>query len=72
LLGIIINLLQDPEISTHVPGWFSSVLRLPWRTDLFAFGPKVMGSLATNNLFGAFMFVVLAGTLFYFARKKLD
>jgi putative OPT family oligopeptide transporter len=72
LLGIIINLLQDPEISTHVPGWFSSLLRLPWRPDLFAFGPKHMGSLATNSLFGAFMFLLLAGTLFYFARKKLD
>jgi putative OPT family oligopeptide transporter len=72
LLGIIINLLQDPEISTHVPHWFSSVLRLPWRPDLFAFGPKLMGSLATSNLFGAFMFLILAGSLFYFARKKLD
>jgi hypothetical protein len=72
LLGIIINLLQDPEISTHVPGWVSTILRLPWRADLFAFGPKLLGSLATSNLFGAFMFLVLAGSLFYFARKKLD
>jgi hypothetical protein len=39
---------------------------------LFAIGPKILGGLATNNLFGAFMFVVLAGSLFYFARKKLD
>jgi len=31
-----------------------------------------LGGLATNNLFGAFMFAVLAGSLFYFARKKLD
>jgi putative OPT family oligopeptide transporter len=72
LLGIIINLLQDPEIANHVPGWFASVLRLPWRPDLFSFGPKIMGSLATSNLFGAFMFVLLAGSLFYFARKKLN
>ena len=72
LLGIIINLLQDPEISNRVPQWVSSVLRLPWRPDLFAIGPKILGGLATNNLFGAFMFVVLAGSLFYFARKKLD
>jgi uncharacterized oligopeptide transporter (OPT) family protein len=72
LLGIIINLLQDPEIANHVPGWFASALRLPWRPDLFSFGPKIMGSLATSNLFGAFMFVLLAGSLFYFARKKLD
>jgi putative OPT family oligopeptide transporter len=72
LLGIIINLLQDPEIANHVPGWFASVLRLPWRPDLFSFGPKIMGPLATSNLFGAFMFLLLAGSLFYFARKKLD
>ncbi|HEX8812833.1 MAG TPA: OPT/YSL family transporter, partial [Terracidiphilus sp.] len=72
LLGIIINLLQDPEIANHVPGWFASLLRLPWRPDLFSFGPKIMGPLATSNLFGAFMFLLLAGSLFYFARKKLD
>ncbi len=72
LLGIIINLLQDPEIANHVPGWFAGALRLPWRPDLFSFGPKLMGSLATSNLFGAFMFLLLAGSLFYFARKKLD
>jgi putative OPT family oligopeptide transporter len=72
LLGIVIALLQDPEISTRVPGWVSTVLRLPWRPDLFSFGPKLFGPLATSNLFGAFMFLLLAGSLFYFARKKLD
>jgi putative OPT family oligopeptide transporter len=72
LLGIIINLLQDPEIANHVPHWFSAVLRLPWHPDLFSFGPKLLGGMATNNLFGAFMFLMLAGSLFYFARKKLD
>jgi putative OPT family oligopeptide transporter len=35
LLGIVINLFQDPEIATHVPGWFSSMMRLPWREDAF-------------------------------------
>jgi putative OPT family oligopeptide transporter len=72
LLGIVIALLQDPEISTRVPGWVSTVLRLPWRPDLFSFGPKLLGPLATSNLFGAVMFLLLAGSLFYFARKKLD
>jgi putative OPT family oligopeptide transporter len=72
LLGIIINLLQDPEISNHVPQWFSTVLRLPLRADLFSFGPKIFGSLATNNFFGLLMFVLLATSLFYFARKKLS
>ena len=72
LLGIIINLLQDPEISNRVPHWFTAVLRLPWRADLFSFGPKLFGSLATSNLFGIIMFALLAASLFYFARKKLD
>ena len=71
LLGIVIALLQDPEISTRVPHWLVVVLRLPWRQDLFAFGPKILGSLATSNLFGLFMFILLAASLFYFARKKL-
>jgi putative OPT family oligopeptide transporter len=72
LLGIVINLLQDPEISAHVPHWVTTVLRLPWRVDLFAFGPKLFGPLATSNLFGLIMFLVLAASLFYFARKKLE
>ena len=72
LLGIVIALLQDPEISNRVPQWVSTILRLPWRPDLFAFGPKLFGPLATSNLFGIVMFLLLAGSLFYFARKKLD
>lgn len=72
LLGIVINLLQDPEISTRSPHWLNVILRLPWRADLFSFGPKIMGPLATSNLFGIFVFVLLAASLFYFARKKLD
>jgi len=72
LLGIIINLLQDPEISNRVPHWLTSVLRLPWRPDLFSFGPKLFGPLATSNLFAMIMFILLCGSLFYFARKKLD
>ena len=72
LLGIVIALFQDPEISSRVPAWVTVVLRLPWRPDLFSFGPKFMGSLATSNLFGIFMFALLGASLFYFARKKLN
>ena len=72
LLGIVINLLQDPEISNRVPGWLTSALHLPWRPDLFSFGPKYWPAVANSNLFGIFMFVLLSGSLFYFARKKLD
>jgi hypothetical protein len=72
LLGIVIALLQDPEISGRVPHWVTAVFRLPWPADLFSFGPKIMGPLATSNLFGIFMFALLGASLFYFARKKLD
>jgi uncharacterized oligopeptide transporter (OPT) family protein len=72
LLGIIINLFQDPEISTHVPHWLVSVFRLPWRPDLLSLGPRLWPSVANSNLFGVFMFVMLGASLFYFARKKLD
>jgi putative OPT family oligopeptide transporter len=72
LLGIVINLFQDPEIPTHVPSWFSSALRLPWNPDTIAFGPRIFHSWATNNLFGLVMFILLCASLFYFARKKLD
>jgi hypothetical protein len=82
LLGIIINLFQDPEIATHVPGWFGRLLNLPWRPDLFALGPKLWPMLSPNDqtplpthlqsLFGVAMFVLLAASLFHFARKKLS
>jgi hypothetical protein len=72
LLAIAINLLQDPEIPSHVPHWVSSIFRLPWRPDLFAFGPKILGPLAQSNLFGIIMFAILAYSLFHFARKKLN
>ena len=82
LLGILINLFQDPEIATHVPGWFAHLLSLPWRPDLFSIGPKYWAWLAPNDklpvpthvqsLFGIFMFALLAASLFHFARKKLD
>jgi putative OPT family oligopeptide transporter len=82
LLGIIINLFQDPEISNNVPHWLTATLHLPWRPDLFSFGPRYWPSLAaridnlvptsTQSLVGIFMFLMLAASLFYFARKKLE
>src|ERR1700677_2656945 len=70
LVGLVINLLQDPEISTHVPHWVVATFRLPWRPDLFAFGPKILGSLATSNLFGFFMFILLAVSILYFSPQQ--
>ncbi|MGC1415737.1 MAG: oligopeptide transporter, OPT family [Candidatus Acidiferrum sp.] len=82
LLGIVINLFQDPEIATHVPGWFAHMLNLPWRPDLFSLGPRFWPLLAPNDklpvpthlqsLFGVVMFALLAASLFHFARKKLN
>lgn len=82
LLGIIIHLFQDPEISTRVPEGVTRYLRLPWPEHIFALGPKLWPSLASNDklpmptsaqsILGLLMFVLLAASLFYFARKKLD
>ena len=82
LLGIVINLFQDEEIANHVPTWLVHTLNLPWRSDLFALGPKLWPLLAPNDklpvpthaqsLFGLFMFALLAFSLFHFARKKLN
>jgi putative OPT family oligopeptide transporter len=71
LLGIIINLLQDPELARQLPGWLG-FLHLPIRADLFAIGPKWLPSLSVAPLFGVVMFVLLALSLFLSARKKLD
>jgi putative OPT family oligopeptide transporter len=61
LLGIVIALLEDQEFRYHIfpPG-------------LFQFGPKMVGSLANSNAFAMLMFVLLAASLFYFARKKME
>jgi hypothetical protein len=82
LLGIVINLLQDKEISNRVPHWVVQVFHLPWPERLFALGPRYWAALAPNDklpmptgaqsLLGVVMFVLLAASLFYFARKKLD
>ena len=76
------NLFQDKEIASRVPQWLVHGLHLPWPEKLFAFGPKHWPFLAANDklplptspqsLFAIFMFVLLGGSLFYFARRKLD
>jgi uncharacterized oligopeptide transporter (OPT) family protein len=82
LLGIIIALFQDSEISHRVPHWLTQTLHLPWPEKLFSLGPKYWPMLAQNDklpmptsaqsLLGVLMFTLLAASLFYFARKKLD
>jgi putative OPT family oligopeptide transporter len=61
LVAIIINVLGDPELGIRLipPG-------------VLAFGPKIAPRLATSNVFAVVMFALLAFSLYYFARKKLD
>jgi len=71
LLAIAINLLQDPELSSHVPHWLTSVLRLPWPAGMFAFGARFMPHWSQAPVLGVVLFVLLAISLFLSARKKL-
>jgi uncharacterized oligopeptide transporter (OPT) family protein len=72
LLAIIINLLQDPELSRHVPHWLVLGLRLPWPSKMFAFGERFMPHSRHAAVLGVVLFVLLAITLFGFARKRLE
>ena len=72
LLAIIINLLQDPELSKHVPHLLGRALLLPWPAKMFAFGEKFMPHLSQANALGVVLFVLLAISLYASARKKLD
>jgi putative OPT family oligopeptide transporter len=72
LLAIVLNLLEDPELSEHVPHWLARALALPWPTALFtAWGDKHMPNLHQAPWFGVLLFAALAVTLFVSARKKL-
>jgi putative OPT family oligopeptide transporter len=72
LLAIVLNLLEDPELSQHVPHWLARALHLPWPATLFtAWGDKHMPNLHQATWFGVLLFVVLGATLFVSARKKL-
>jgi putative OPT family oligopeptide transporter len=57
LLSIVIKVLEDA-------GWM--------KTDTFNVGTRWLGSLATSGWLGVVMFLLLASTLFVFARRKLD
>jgi LPXTG-motif cell wall-anchored protein len=72
LLAIFLNLLQDPELSKALPHWLTSVLFLPWPAKIFAFGEKFMPGASQSPWLGVVMFLLLASSLFVFARKRLD
>jgi hypothetical protein len=57
LMAIIFKVMEDA-------GWM--------RKDLFGVGPGILGSLTASAWMGVIMFVLLATSLFVFARKKLE
>ena len=72
LLAIVINLLQDPELSEYVPHWLTRAMHLPWPGTLFtAWGEKHIPHLREAQWLGVLLFAALAATLFVAARKRL-
>ncbi len=71
LLAIVLNLLQDPLLSSKVPHWLAAILRLPWPEGMFALGAK-MPAISHSDWAGVILFLALATTLFVSARKKLN
>ncbi len=61
LLGIVFNVLGDPELGINL---------IP--AGVLAFGPKLFGGLAQSHVFAVVMFVLLAGSLYYFAKKPVE
>jgi uncharacterized oligopeptide transporter (OPT) family protein len=59
LLGIVLALLQDPKI-----GWIPK--------GALSVSKGFLGGLPTSSLAGVVMYALLAATLFFFARKKLE
>ena len=72
LLAIVINLFQDPDLSSHVPHWLVASLHLPWSPTLLSIGPNFFPKIAGSSLVGIVMFLLLAVSLFISARKKLN
>jgi len=59
LLGIVIALLEDPKFNILPRG-------------MFRLGPNILGELTQSHWLAVAMFVLLAASLFVFARKKLN
>jgi len=72
LLAIFLNLLQDPELSKAVPHWLASALFLPWPQKVFAVGEKLIPQASLSPWLGVVMFLLLASSLYVFARRKLE
>jgi putative OPT family oligopeptide transporter len=72
LMGIIINLLQDPELAKRAPGWLVTIFRMPWNPRTLALGERFFPGMHNSPWAGVIVFVLLAASLFVFARKKLE
>ncbi|HXQ97801.1 MAG TPA: hypothetical protein VN774_05120, partial [Candidatus Limnocylindrales bacterium] len=57
LLAIIFKVMEDA-------GWM--------RPDFFGVGPGILGGITASAWMGVIMFILLASSLFVFARKKLE
>jgi len=73
LLAIVFNLLEDQQLSKHVPHWLIVIFRLPWPEKLFnGWGEQHMPHLREAPWLGVLLFLGLAVSLFVSARKKLN
>jgi putative OPT family oligopeptide transporter len=61
LFGIVVTLLEDPEFRYHL-----------FKPGTFAIGPKLAPMLSKSDGFAMIMFLLLAATQFFFARKKMS
>ena len=57
----MLALLEDQEFRYHI-----------FPQGLFQIGPKITGAWSDSDLFAIVMFLALAASQFYFARKKMD
>jgi len=65
LLAIVINVLKDPVIAEKLPGW----LPLPLSENFLVLPPNAF---TTSHVAAVVMYALLAASLFYFAKKKMD
>jgi putative OPT family oligopeptide transporter len=61
LFSIVVALLEDPEFRYHL-----------LRPGALQIGPRLLPALAHSQIFGVGMFMLLATTQYYFARRRLS
>ena len=69
LLAIVINLFQDPDLSSHVPHWLVASLHLPWSPTLLSIGPNFFPK-DSWVFVGGNHNVFVAGTFFVYQRAE--